>query len=208
MQNVCILTASYQDQKSQEWRAEVAYRTMLFLRTSMAILNYSTDGIPNWKVPELNGSELTYVMDNLLFQPHNRHYAILPRSEYEENNRVPILVAMLLRRTLAEHVKRLPAPLAVPQEMKLLSSADACVAGFTGLRKFSSTPVPFPLVQMARTFLFLYLFTIPLVLVADVQSSIYAHCFAVFLMTYGFMGLEVIAIALDDPFGDDPIDFK
>ena len=59
-----------------------------------------------------------------------------------------------------------------------------------------------------QTFLFLYLFTIPLVLVGDTKSGLFAHCFAVFLMTYGFMGLEVIAIALDDPFGDDPIDFK
>jgi len=60
---------------------------------------------------------------------------------------------------------------------------------------------------MARTFLFLYLFTIPLVFLQD-KSSTFAHCFAIFLMTYGFMGLEVIAIALDDPFGDDAIDFK
>lgn len=207
VQNLCTITAVHQDQKSKEWRAEVAYRTMLFLRTAMAILNYGTDGIPNWKVPELNGTELSYVMENLLFHPQNSHYAILPRSEYEENMRVPILVGLLLRKSIVEHAKRLPEPLAVPLELKLLSSADACVAGFTGLRKFSSTPVPFPLVQMARTFLFLYLYSIPLILVAD-ESSLIAHCFAVFLMTYGFMGLEMIAIALDDPFGDDPIDFK
>jgi hypothetical protein len=129
---------------------QVAYRVMLFLRTSMAVLNYSTDGKPNWKVEELNGAELEYVMDNLLFHPQNRQYAILSRSEYEENIRVPILVALLLRRTLAEHEKRLPKPLELPQEMRLFASVDACMAGFTGLRKFKSTPVPFPLVQMAR----------------------------------------------------------
>lgn len=61
---------------------------------------------------------------------------------------------------------------------------------------------------LSQTFLFLYLFSVPLVLVGDTNSSLFAHCFAIFLMTYGFMGLEVIAIALDDPFGDDPIDFK
>jgi predicted membrane chloride channel (bestrophin family) len=59
-----------------------------------------------------------------------------------------------------------------------------------------------------QTFLFLYLFTVPLVLVGDTKSSMFAHCFAVFLMTYGFMGLEVVAIELDDPFGDDDNDFK
>ncbi|EEC47732.1 predicted protein [Phaeodactylum tricornutum CCAP 1055/1] len=35
----------------------------------------------------------------------------------------------------------------------------------------------------------------------------FAHCFEVFLITYGFMGLEVVAMDLDNPFGDDPNDF-
>ena len=30
------------------------------------------------------------------------------------------------------------------------------MAGYYGIRKFLTTPVPFPLIQMARTFLFLY----------------------------------------------------
>ena len=123
---------------------------MLFLRTAMGILEYSTYGVPNWKIPELNGVELEFVMDNLLFHPQNRQYAILGRSEYEENMRVPMLIGLLLRKTIVEHAKRLPQPLQMPQELKLLSSADACIAAFTGLRKFKSTPVPFPLVQMSR----------------------------------------------------------
>ena len=75
------------------------------------------------------------------------------------------------------------------------------------IRKFMTTPVPFPLIQMARTFLFLYIFTVPFVLLSD-ASSVFAHCFTIFLLTYGFMGLEVVAIELDNPFGDDPNDFK
>jgi predicted membrane chloride channel (bestrophin family) len=59
---------------------------------------------------------------------------------------------------------------------------------------------------MARTFMFLYVFTIPFVLLGD-QSSIFAHCFMVFLLTYGFVGLETVSIELDNPFGDDPNDF-
>lgn len=173
----------------------------------MGILEYSTTGIPNWKIPELNGVELDFILNNLLYHPQNTHYAIEKRCEYEENMRVPTLIAALVRKSIVEHVKRLPKPLGVPEEMKLLSSIDECVSAFSGLRKFKTTPVPFPLVQMARTFLFLYLFTVPLVMLTD-KSSIFAHCFAVFLLTYGFMGLEVIAIELDDPFGDDPIDFK
>lgn len=207
VQTLCIITANHQDQKSKEWRAEVTYRAMLFLRTSMGILDYPTNGVPNWKFPELNGPELDFILNNLLYHPQNSHYAMLPRCEYEENSRVPVLVGLLLRKSIAEHSKRLPVPLGVPEELKLLGSVDKCVAAYTGIRSFKSTPVPFPLVQMSRTFLFLYLFTVPLVLTRD-PSNVFAHCFAVFLLTYGFMGLEVIAIALDDPFGDDDIDFK
>lgn len=39
-------------------------------------------------------------------------------------------------------------------------------------------------------------------------SSDAAHVFAVFLLTYGFVGLEMVAIELDNPFGDDPNDFN
>jgi len=44
---------------------------------------------------------------------------------------------------------------------------------------------------MARTFLFLYVFTVPFVMVSDESSKI-AHCFTVFLLTYGFVGLEMV----------------
>lgn len=49
---------------------------------------------------------------------------------------------------------------------------------------------------MARTFLFLFVFTVPFVMVSD-KSSDLAHCFVVFLLTYGFVGLEMVAIELD-----------
>jgi predicted membrane chloride channel (bestrophin family) len=70
----------------------------------------------------------------------------------------------------------------------------------------SLQPVPFPLIQMARTFLFSYIFTIPLVFLQDKASVVY-HCIAVFVITYGFVGLEMVAIAIDDPFGTDDVDF-
>ena len=53
---------------------------------------------------------------------------------------------------------------------------------------------------MSRTFLFLYVFTVPFVLQQD-RSSHIAHCFMVFFMTYAFVGLADVAIELDNPFG-------
>jgi predicted membrane chloride channel (bestrophin family) len=59
---------------------------------------------------------------------------------------------------------------------------------------------------MARTILFLYVYTIPFVLLND-ESSLLVHCVMVIVFTYGFIGLELIAIELDNPFGADANDF-
>jgi len=59
---------------------------------------------------------------------------------------------------------------------------------------------------MARTFLFLWVYTLPWALQSD-ASSLVAHCAATFFITYGFVGLETVSIQLDDPFGHDENDF-
>jgi predicted membrane chloride channel (bestrophin family) len=55
--------------------------------------------------------------------------------------------------------------------------------------------------------MFLFVFTVPFAMLSD-KSSVIAHCFMVFVLTYGFIGLEVVAIELDNPFGRDPNDFN
>ena len=66
---------------------------------------------------------------------------------------------------------------------------------------------------MTTALLFIFLFTIPFVLLppegeAVPWDDVVYNCLAVFVITYGFMGMLLIAIQLDDPFGDDPNDFK
>lgn len=195
------------DIAAEEWRNEVAYRTLALLRCSVAVILYPTSKTPAWEVPELNGFERDDIQRNTFLNPATLRYAHETRSEYEENLRVPIRLAYLLRKSIHSQEVRLGKSLHVNRELKLLGTVDAFMTGFYGIRKFMTTPVPFPLVQMARTFLFLYIFTVPFVLLSD-ESSVFAHCFTIFLLTYGFMGLEVVAIELDNPFGDDPNDFK
>lgn len=59
---------------------------------------------------------------------------------------------------------------------------------------------------MARTFLFFYVFTLPFALVGD-SSGVVADICIVLILTYGFLGLEYVAMELDDPFGNDANDF-
>ena len=72
--------------------------------------------------------------------------------------------------------------------------------------KEKTTPLPFPLVQMTRTFLFLWIFTLPFGLLNDFEK-LPPLIVIIFFATYGFVGLEMVAIELDDPFGDDPNDY-
>lgn len=78
------------------------------------------------------------------------------------------------------------------------------------IQKLLTAPVPFPLIQMTATFLFFFLFTIPFAFLSDENNPFIAasHCFVVFLLTYGMMGMDFVAVQLDDPFGDDENDFK
>lgn len=192
--------------RAREWRLELSYRLLILLRTSMAVTDFATTHQAAWDVPELHGTLKDDICDSTCMSA-GRRWAHAQRNVWEESLRVPIRVAYLLRKSIHSQTTRLDHPMHVTQENILLAKVDAFLTGYYAMRQFLTTPVPFPLIQMARTFLFLYVFTVPLVFVAD-KSSLLAHCFAIFVLTYGYVGLELVAIELDDPFGDDPNDFN
>lgn len=70
-----------------------------------------------------------------------------------------------------------------------------------------TTPVPFPLIQMTRTILMVYIFSLPFLFISY-DDYFTEGAIAVFFLTFGFVGLELVAIALDDPFGEDENDFE
>ena len=57
---------------------------------------------------------------------------------------------------------------------------------------------------MTRAFLFFWVYTLPLTLLKDyrIESTI----LIVSLVTFGFIGIEYVSLALDDPFSDDTND--
>jgi predicted membrane chloride channel (bestrophin family) len=95
------------------------------------------------------------------------------------------------------------------ERVTLLNMLNDYVHEYRNLLKLASTPIPFPLIQMARTFLFLWTFTIPLVLrgVVSDGEAVAALVF-VFFLTYGFIGLELVAMKLMYPFGDEVNDLN
>ena len=57
-------------------------------------------------------------------------------------------------------------PWHVNESLKLMALVSDFISAFHELKKLVSTPFPFPLIQMTRTFLFFWVFTLPMVLVS------------------------------------------
>ena len=87
------------------------------------------------------------------------------------------------------------------ERIRLIDLLNAYSSNYKVLLAVASTPIPFPLIQMARTFLFLYTFTIPFMMRGVAEDIMLAILF-VFFLTYGFIGLEIVATKLMFPFGD------
>lgn len=144
-----------------------------------------------------------------------------PRTPADENFRAPIVWAFNVRKqillTRTDSSILTARPLHVNEELKILASVAEFVQAYHGHRKLITTPFPFPLVQMARTVLFFWVFSLPLVLVAasddDPETVGYTLrdtievLLIMFFCTYGFLGLEYVSVELDDPYGNDPNDF-
>jgi hypothetical protein len=78
------------------------------------------------------------------------------------------------------------------------------VMSYRNLLRIASTPLPFALVQMGRTFIFIWVVTIPFVLSGGDFLQQYPSAFSfVILLTYGFLGLEFVSRMLSNPFGDE-----
>ena len=82
--------------------------------------------------------------------------------------------------------------------MKYLKKKDNSVPFFVILQ---------PLVQMSRTLIFMWVFTLPLALANDIEKPL-PLLFVIFFLTFGFIGLELVSIEMDDPYGLDANDFN
>lgn len=94
------------------------------------------------------------------------------------------------------------------ERVSLTGKLQEFVVSYNDLLILASTPLPFPLVQMGRAFLFLWTFSMPLVLLGGPFSELWVAQIFLFFLTYGFIGLELVSIKLSDPFGDSRDDVQ
>jgi predicted membrane chloride channel (bestrophin family) len=180
-----------QDKNVTQWRINLAKRTISILRVVVSIL----------KVP----SKKTNIWEESSIAKLERQALLLAVGK--SNERSPLVLALFLRSLIASHIHNISPPLEDPQETCLHDITNNFISAYVDLMTQISTPQPFPMVQMTRTFLFGYVFTLPFVLAKDITQAP-ALLFITFFITYGFIGLELSNIEMDDPFGDDPNDFN
>lgn len=193
---------------AKEWRLEVCYRTILLLRVTMDALLWSSTERAKWEDEyfqyheEDDMDEQDEQVSEHFFQfralTHGR------RSMIDENCRAPISFSHILRMTIMEHPKYLGYKMAVNEYRDLLNFVTEFGTAFHEFRVLVFTPYPFSLIQMTRLFLFFWVYTLPLVLLKEYRF--WSSAVILTFVTFGFIGIEYVSMALDDPFGDDTND--
>jgi len=174
---------------TQDWRLDVCRRVIVLLKVTVSVLEYNNKRESAWTLPMLK----KYEQEALL------------ASVGTSRERCPILLSVFLRTALSAH-ESFEVQLHALERLRLLQHNTDFVRDYHGLMKLLTTPFPFPLVQMTRTFLFLWVFTLPFALLKDFDSRVLPLLLTVFSMTAGFIGLEFVAMEMDDPFGADDND--
>mmetsp|Transcript_24537 Transcript_24537/g.52863 ORF Transcript_24537/g.52863 Transcript_24537/m.52863 type:complete len:396 (+) Transcript_24537:471-1658(+) len=90
------------------------------------------------------------------------------------------------------------------ERCKLIDLLHDFTISYRNLLRLASSPLPFVLVQMGRTFVFIWTLSLPFVLTGENFVEEYPSAFFfVILLTYGFLGLEFVSRMLANPFGDE-----
>jgi predicted membrane chloride channel (bestrophin family) len=222
--HACVLTARNTNAQAVEWRRSVAYRTILTLRMATAAMEFRSHGISAMEiVPDHNDALLSSSASRSMesYTTHHHHplahaddvmikLAHAPRTDMDINFRAPIVFALGLRQeilvTRADPTILPTAAMFPNEELKILTLVSDMLAAYHGATKLITTPFPFPLVQMTCTFLLFWVFSLPLVLIADNDKTVEVMV-VMFFLSYGFLGLEYVNRELEDPYGNDPNDF-
>jgi predicted membrane chloride channel (bestrophin family) len=232
VQYTCLLSIENQGEIAKKWRRDVAYRSILSIRMAIAAVEFRSFGVNAWESLELDEDQqdTTLMLGSSITSLHSGAHAVNnnntntnttnggdflseiahgPRTLTDENFRAPIVWAYNLRDTCMQprsNPAMLQSQLSVCGYLKILGLVGDFVTAFDGLKTLITTPFPFPLVQMTRTFLFFWVFSLPLVFASDNDRTMEVLVL-MFFCTYGFLGLEFVSMEMDDPYGDDPNDF-
>mmetsp|Transcript_9666 Transcript_9666/g.21477 ORF Transcript_9666/g.21477 Transcript_9666/m.21477 type:complete len:333 (+) Transcript_9666:168-1166(+) len=169
---------------AMEWRQEICRRVIVILRVTIAVLEY--------------GERREDVSQISILKAHEQE--ALETVAGAAIERYPIILSLLLRTAISSH-DDFGLELLVNERRNLYDINEKYLSNYSHLLGLICTPFPFPLVQMCRTLLFLWIFTLPFALLNE--TGLIYSCIIMFFLTFGFVGLEFVAMKLDNPFGSD-----
>ena len=230
VQYSCAFSAADKSEQAKQWRHDVAYSVIIMLRVTMSVLEFQSDPsqMP-WSLADIDQEHREDIHNSTFVSfvdrknsseaprpptrsPRNflAHTSAEERTLLEEACRAPIVLAFNVRQTIMkqrdgtwlERSKVFYHP--CNEETRLLDYVGDFLQNFHSLQQLLATPLPFPMVNMAKIFLFLWIYTVPCVLCHfTYRDGVVVPVMIVFLVTFGFLGLEIVSIELSDPFGDD-----
>lgn len=178
------LSENFSSEAADEWRATTQKSIVLLIHETVATLR---DGMHasllarNVRKP--SGTSLTELDDPMVLVHALRSHL------YHDS--------LLLSNTVDCQLQLL-------ERCKMIDLLHEFTMSYRNLLRIASTPLPFALVQMGRTFIFIWVVTIPFVLSGGDFLQQYPSAFSfVILLTYGFLGLEFVSRMLSNPFGDE-----
>ncbi|CAB9516660.1 expressed unknown protein [Seminavis robusta] len=230
--NKLSFTLGHSEEQYRKWRFDVAQQVLTLLKVTVLVVYKNGPG-KVWEIPELAddapilsmGGSSAYgdVSAGIFSQEANLRKIRIgplrrkkaPEEVYvfghdlqsDRNLRTPICVAQRVREAIVAH-RSLPGdPIDTIREQMLLNCVKEFMDSYYGVRKYLTCPLPLPLVQLGRVFVLFYIFTMPAALLSPSLNLKYIQMVVlIFLMTYGFVGIELLFVELDDPFREDPND--
>lgn len=206
----CHITGS--DKEAQQWRHDVALATLELLDNTMLVLDFRSriyvdrlDKIPDTlNVHKAKRSHRRSPSEGLrMSQSHYfPEHRLMAAHLLTEACRSPVHAAWKVREVLMQqrHGLLKPNTLRHPcnEELRWLDFVGDYLKAFSVLENHMTTPIPFPMVQMTKTFLFVWLFSLPLTMPLDNTRYFVLSLLMIALITYGFVGLEFVACELTD----------
>lgn len=179
---------------AKEWRFTIARETIALLKLMVSALQFESKGEEAWKSSALTADERSVLLHNV----------------GSDNERSSYVLTMFLQSTISSQDQKLNKPLSDVMILKLFAFVSDYTKGYNDIFALLDTGFPFPLIQMCRTFVFLYVFAMPWIMYLGEGSSIGLFPLMIynFFVTYAFLGLEFVSLEMDDPYGDDPNDLE
>ncbi len=118
--------------------------------------------------------------------------------EVEQAQHIPLAVSRKMTEQIDAAQRR--GLISDVQQSLLDGSLQRLIDALGACERIHNTPLPFAYMVHLRRALIVYLFTLPMALVADFG---WATVLAMLLIAYILLGVEEIGVEIEDPFGDD-----